>query len=518
MHPTDGEGIPVLPIVGIGGLGKTALAQLVFNDERVKMHFKLRVWNFVSLFLKLAFKEGEEKQHPNLVEIGEKIVEKCKGVALAVKTLGSLLCSTIEEHDWKLVRDSEIWMLEQKENDILPALKLSYDHLPWYLKQCFAYCSVFPKDYEFTNLDLVSFWMAHGLLQSSNKNEEPEVIGHRYIHELRSRSFFQQVEEGFSFFTFKMHDLVHDLALSVAQNGLNSFNHDSTRNVRHLWIDLSEQGTSKLPNNLNHLRTLRLISEGQTGSGEALIATCISRSKHLRVLHLGGSSFEQLPKSLRYLKHLRYLNISGNGKVKKLPNFICNLQSLQTLNLGGCKEIEELPKDIRYLFEDMESLTALRTLIIGECKNLISLPQGLKYLTALETLVISDCEKLDLSVGLEFGGKKDGSLRTLLHQWILLGSIKTLQQLHIVGLKNLSKLPTWFQHLISLQKLMIIDCPKLSYLPEGMQQLTALKKLEIEQCPKLSERCIEGTDTGEDWPQIDHVPDNYIDDSWEIST
>jgi len=119
-----------------------------------------------SLFLQFAFREGEEKQHPNLVKIGEEIVRKCKGVALAVKTVGSILCSTTAE-DWKSVRDNEIWKLKQKEDDILPALKLSYDQLPLHLRQCFAYCSIFPKDYK-----LISFWMAHGLLQSSDKNEE----------------------------------------------------------------------------------------------------------------------------------------------------------------------------------------------------------------------------------------------------------------------------------------------------------------------------------------------------------
>ncbi|PPR92674.1 hypothetical protein GOBAR_AA28002 [Gossypium barbadense] len=274
-----------------------------------------------SLSLKLAFKEGEEKQHDNLVRIGEEIVQKCKGVALAVKTLGSLLCSTRVQHDWELVRDSELWKLKQEENDMLPALKLSYEHLPWYLKQCFAFCSVFPKDFEFYYSYLIRLWMANCFLQSPYENKDPEDIGNRYIQELLSRSFFQQVNDGPFFPTLKMHDLVHDLALSVAQNEVNSY--------------------------------------------------------------------------------------------------------------GGVPKLESLP------------------------------------------------------------------------QWILLGSIKSLQKLFIRNLKNLSTLPTCFQHLTSLQYLSISNCPKLLVLPEGMQHLTALKRLYIEGCPKLSKRCIK--ESGEDWPMIAHV-------------
>ncbi|XP_022743837.1 putative disease resistance protein RGA4 [Durio zibethinus] len=100
----------------------------------------------LSVFLQFAFKKGEVNLSPNLVKIGEEIIKKCNGVPLVLKTLGSLLLFKTSEHDWELVRDSEMWKLVEKENNIFPVLKLSYDELPPRLKQCFALLSVFPKD------------------------------------------------------------------------------------------------------------------------------------------------------------------------------------------------------------------------------------------------------------------------------------------------------------------------------------------------------------------------------------
>ncbi|KAM4080177.1 hypothetical protein ACB094_09G172000 [Castanea mollissima] len=660
MEQDAGRNVNVIPIVGIGGLGKTTLAKLVYNNEQVVGHFQLRMWVCVSedfdvkwlikeilksalgkidetlsldwlqthlrdllndkkfllilddvwnddhnkwielkdlllggckgskiivttrkssvatimgtvatcnlkglsheyclsLFKKLAFKEGEENQYPNLLEIGEEIVEKCKGVPLAVRTLAGILYSKVDEHEWKFVRDNEIWNLEQKQGGILPALKLSYNQLPFHLKQCFAYCSLFPKDYEFISHLLVQFWMAHGLLQSpDNEKQQLEDIGDLYIKELMSRSLFQDVyQDRVFFYSFKMHDLVHDLAISIAKGECSVVTKTSTlaAGVCHLSILESGQEVTTQLERLSKVQTIIF----KTEQPMSILKACFSRFKYLRVLDLRNSSFEMLPNSIESLKHLRYLDLSFNRRIKQLPDSICKLYSLQTLLLLGCSNLERLPKGIRdiirlrflilttehtclsekavgcldslrflmiaecknlkCLFEGMEGrLTCLRTLLVGKCPRLTSLSLSIKHLTALENLAIEDCEELSFT---EMEGEDNQDLKLSLQKLIIIGlpklevlpqwfqgSANTLQLLRIRECKNLKALPEWLPHLKSLHTHRIVACPNLSSLPEGMEALTALRELWIMGCPDLSRKCRE-----EDSHKIAHVPQIYL--------
>nr|XP_028960588.1 disease resistance protein RGA2-like [Malus domestica] len=53
LDPISTENVSTVSIVGIGGLGKSALAQLIFNDEVIQKHFELKIWICVSNIFEL---------------------------------------------------------------------------------------------------------------------------------------------------------------------------------------------------------------------------------------------------------------------------------------------------------------------------------------------------------------------------------------------------------------------------------------------------------------------------------
>ena len=107
------------------------------------------------MFASHAFRGDDTEPNPECREIGMKIVKKCQGLPLALKTMGNLLYNKSSISEWESVLQSEIWEFSKERCNIVPALALSYIHHPSHLKACFAYCALFPKDYEFKKDDLI---------------------------------------------------------------------------------------------------------------------------------------------------------------------------------------------------------------------------------------------------------------------------------------------------------------------------------------------------------------------------
>ncbi|CDP21729.1 unnamed protein product [Coffea canephora] len=332
-------------------------------------------------------------RHPNLEGIGRSIVRKCKNLPLAVKTLGGMLRARSTPDEWTDILNSEIWEIKEDQSDILPALRLSYYHLPAHLKPCFAYCSIFPKDYEFDKYELVLLWMAEGFLEESKASDLMEDIGDNYFKELLMRSFFQQSSCTSTSSRFVMHDLINDLARYVAGDFCSRLTDGLEENIKCTILDKVRyasftsswyEATQKFKTlqKAKHLRSFLPLYGKYECSGfwiaNKVIAELLPELQYSRVLSFSGNAISDLPNSIGELIHLRYLNLSGTC-LKLLPESLSNLCNLQTLRLRNCMELINLPVGIRKLIN-------LRHLENSNTSQLHEMPSGIDQLTSLQTL------------------------------------------------------------------------------------------------------------------------------------
>ncbi|TQE13012.1 hypothetical protein C1H46_001387 [Malus baccata] len=646
LDPISTENVSTISIVGFGGLGKTAIAQLIFNDEEIQNHFELKIWICVSnvfeldilakkilkqldkhhlemvdkldmnqlqnnlrekvngkkyllvlddvwnedlekwlslkcllmgggkgsrilittrsetvattsdtdesytlkglnekqswsLFKKMAFKDGKEPHNPTIKAVGEEVARKCQGVPLAIRTIGGMLRTRHNETEWLNFKEKKLSKISQKENDILPTLKLSYDVLPSHLKHCFAYCSLFPPGYDISVPILIRLWVAQGFIKSSDENECLEDVAYEYYNELLCISFFQEEEKDeFGIIkSCKMHDLMIELAILVS--GVRSVIVDLNRKnfdekLHHVSfnfdIDESKWEVSSSLLKANKIRTFLFVGghwfSGQSSSLNAFYTTFFLNFKSLRVLSLPNVSIKRVPNCLKKMKHLRYLDLSVN-LMKRLPDWMVGLSNLETLDLTWCEWLVELPRDIKKMIN-------LRHLMLEGCWGLSGMPRGIGELKGVRTLnrfVLSESNCLgrggsaglaelgtlnQIRGGLEIDKlshhvvseshvgtplKDKQHLHSLKLFWNFREDVKAVDEEDIIksmevlqphsNLKHLSvryyggvRFASWFSSLINIVNLRLYKCERCQHLPP-LDHLPSLKCLDLWNLGKL---------------------------------
>uniref|UniRef100_A0A0A9H5A8 Uncharacterized protein n=1 Tax=Arundo donax TaxID=35708 RepID=A0A0A9H5A8_ARUDO len=492
-----GTGTQVLPVVGMGGIGKTTMAQMVYNDGRVQETFDLRGWvhvsqtfdlvrlttaitesltkkscgfnefsnihdvlkeeiNAKSVFLVLddvwngrescwqdllsplkfaqtvtilvttrykevarpvqtvkpfflgllpedhcwllfrcyAFGDRSIDEESSLVQVGRKIMQKCGGLPLAVKSIGCLLRSKMDMRTWIEISQSEFWEYSDDNEEIFSALRLSFYRLPARLKPCFLLCTLYCKGEAFTKNDMIHLWIAHGYIQPT-RFKTPEKVAGEYFDELYERSLIEtdlelcdgrqymknpiarssaklssdqllNASQNFDvshvrslvevfrgkktknssdqlhlpFQRFRLHDMIWDLAKSLSSYFLSV--RDDKGSLNEANILLQGNGISRENSQWDHVRNLKLYDSSFRIIG-------VYKFKYLRALVLKFSLCLHSIYGIRNLKHLRYLHVNVScfherrrqricNTLKRLPETICHLYSLEKLIISIVQE------------------------------------------------------------------------------------------------------------------------------------------------------------------------------------
>ncbi|XP_062183045.1 putative disease resistance protein RGA1 [Phragmites australis] len=457
-----------------------------------------------------------------------KIMQKCGGLPLAVKSIGCLLRSKMDMQTWMEISESEFWEYSDDNEEVFSALRLSFYRLPAKLKPCFLMCTSYPKGQPFTKDDMIHLWIAQGYIHPKTC-ETPEKVAGEYFDELNERSlieidldlsndcqylerrplgeisseqlfntdqnfyeshvrslvetFHERKTEGssdqslWSFQGFKLHDMVWDVAKSLSSHVLS--------------VTADDEGSLNVSNKVQHL-FLRL---GRSRYRHDILKSLPRKvTGPLRYHEMTQDSLihnDLMIELLRCMENLRIKSSQEYCLAKEHSHFLTvqnRVSQLRKMNYLRTLVLEYWD----YAFPiDIHRFAYLRALVLDSCndRGCISAIQNLKHLRYLhvtncypmicenlEHLTESGChlyslEKLIISTCcLEFSMKSCNLL--------------SLRYLHLSGQFNDRSLHS-FCHLYNLDTLCLQNCGNITGLPLFIGNLMNLRRLQLAQISKI---------------------------------
>ncbi|KAK6140528.1 hypothetical protein DH2020_025727 [Rehmannia glutinosa] len=537
------ENVCVIPIVGMGGIGKTTLAQLIYNDEVMASDFELRVWVCVS----------EEFDVFSITKTIFHSVTKASAESKDLNMLQEGLKETFSKKKFLLILD-DVWNENYEKWDAflrpfavgLPGSKVLVTTRSNGIASMVGSVPSYQVNL-LTHEDCISLLAQHAL-GKRNFDEHPDLkridgrktkeqLGFEYFDELLSRSFFQRLSTNDSHFV--MHDLINDLAQFVAggicykldEKVETNDEYKVPENARHASFLRHEYEVFRKFLGFYRVKGLRTFLPMPVQNihvwppfylSNRILIELLPKLHSLRVLSLSGYSITELPALICTLIHLRYLNLSGTSIVS-LPDSLSDLYNLETLSISNCRFICKLPPTVGDLVNlrhlDNANTDQLKELPIeiGKLGNLQSLPKivlskvggglGLRELRNLEllrgTVAISELqnvmdiedakeaslrrkreiEDLQLTWTNETDGSRDGRLEEDVLD--VLQPHENLRKLKIEFYGGV-RFPSWigdpsFSKIFSVS---LSGCTKCTSLPP-LGLLTELKHLRIGDMPKI---------------------------------
>ncbi|KAH7844159.1 hypothetical protein Vadar_024977 [Vaccinium darrowii] len=401
-----------------------------------------------------------DSPHQPLHDIARAVCKECQGLPVAINALGGALKDK-EMRAWQdalhKLKNSMLKDIGGINPKVFISLKRSYDWLHSEdEKSCFLLCCLFPEDYDIPIDDLVRYYMTGRILHQGRKPNTLEEALYRVWTVVDTLKGCCSLLDGQSKHYVKMHDVVRDVAISIAED-------DKSFLVKHGFRDWPDKAAyehcsvislmphemGEFPNELvcPKLHTLRLDCTVNKKFPLHIPNNFFGGTENLMVLDLNGVPMLPLPASLAKLAklHMLCLNKCKLGDIAILKNLKDHLEILSLRNY----DIKELPPEVG-------ELTRLRLLDMTNCQLLGMIPRG----------VISKLDRLEeLYMPMSFS------------QWE--GTSAKMGISNSIGGNGFYP-STSFNHLGTLR---VADC-RLKYLfsPSCARLLGQLESLEIRNC------------------------------------
>nr|ANC90313.1 BPH9 [Oryza sativa Indica Group]ANC90314.1 BPH9 [Oryza sativa Indica Group]AOX14148.1 brown planthopper resistance protein BPH1/9 [Oryza sativa Indica Group]AOX14149.1 brown planthopper resistance protein BPH1/9 [Oryza sativa Indica Group]AOX14150.1 brown planthopper resistance protein BPH1/9 [Oryza sativa Indica Group] len=329
-----------------------SIAKHCSGDQQGKMYQLNRLGDndAKNLFAKKVFKESVnlDQQDLELIKEAKPILKKCNGLPLAIVTIGGFLASRPKTTlEWRKLNEHISAELETNPGleAIRAVLNISYDGLPYHLKSCFLYLSIFPEDGKISRKRLVRRWCAEGYSREL-WDKSAEEIANNYFFELIDRSMILPTQNS----TYssrgadscQIHDIMREIAILKSkeenlvlrlEGGPRLYNHDT---VRHISItNISEDWETDVDELKTTVDMSRIRSLTVFGMWRPFFIS--DKMQLLQVLDLEDTKgvYDHHIKQIGKLLHLRYLSLRGCGNITYLPDSLGNLRQLETLDVRG---------------------------------------------------------------------------------------------------------------------------------------------------------------------------------------
>ncbi|KDO38548.1 hypothetical protein CISIN_1g005747mg [Citrus sinensis] len=304
-----------------------------------------------SLFKKMA---GDYVEGNELKEVARDVAKECAGLPVAIVTVATALRDNNSLFDWKdaleQLRRPSSTNLMNVQPTAYKAIKLSYDKLAGEeLKNIFlliGYTAIASID------DLLMYGMGMGYFKKKG--------------------------------LFSMHDVVRDVAISIASTEQNVF---SATEEQVRVINVSYMNLLSLPSSLGLLSNLQTLS---LYNCKLLDITVIRDLKKLEVLCLRGSDIKRLPVEVGELTLLRLLDLRDCRELEIIPpNVLSKLSHLEELYMG--------PRS----FDKWEvEVEGVKNASLHELKHLISLELQIQDVNTLPRgLFLEKLERYKILIG-----------------------------------------------------------------------------------------------------------------------